>query len=109
MNTQGRIAWAAQAWISPGIGLFLGQAGNNRCHRHMAMQLEQLAHLSPSRFSHWFKTCSGLSLRSYHKWHRLIRVLQAVSGAVNPYRAWPWNSPVKTTILLLLLPIGRTL
>lgn len=203
MNIQGHIAWAGQAWIGPGIGLFLGQAGNNQLHRHMAVQLaigleapvrvyagdgqccapvvairagvehrieagrllsiyldpfcaearalclneplqcldlgepgpllqalqqvgkptaelrqalnrylqlppgspleprllrllpllddpdcslQQLAqqvHLSPSRFSHWFKTCSGLPLRSYRKWHRLIRALQAISGGHN--------------------------
>lgn len=203
MNTQGYIAWVGQAWIGPGIGLFLGQAGNNQCHRHMAVQLaigldepvrviapggglsapavairaglehridagrllsiyldpfcaearalrlseplqslalddpsallealqqvekpaaelrqalnlylqlppaapleprllrllpllddpdcnlQQLAqkmHLSPSRFSHWFKASSGLPLRSYRKWHRLIRALQAISDGHN--------------------------
>ncbi|MFZ3152960.1 helix-turn-helix domain-containing protein [Pseudomonas sp.] len=203
MNTQGHIAWVGQAWIGPGLGLFLGQAGNNQCHRHMAVQLAiglqepvrvvtsdgelcapavairaglehrieasrllsiyldpfcaearalslneplqslalgdpgtllqalqrvdspaadlrqalnlllrlpppvpldprlqrllpllddldcslqqlaQQAHLSPSRFSHWFKACSGLPLRSYRKWHRLIRALQAVAAGHN--------------------------
>lgn len=203
MNTQRHIAWVGQAWIGPGIGLFLGQAGNNQCHRHMAVQLAiglqepvrvvtadgvlcapavairaglehrieasrllsiyldpfcaearalrlseplqlldlgdpgallqalqqvekpaaqlrqalnrylqlppaapiearllrllpllddpdctlhqlaQLAHLSPSRFSHWFKACSGLPLRSYRKWHRLIRALQAIADGHN--------------------------
>lgn len=203
MNTQGHIAWVGQAWVGPGIGLFLGQVGNNQRHRHMAVQLAiglqapvrvvssggelcapavairaglehrieasrllsiyldpfcaearalrlneplqrlalgdpgallealqqvetpsaelrqalnrylqlppaapleprllrllpllddpdcnlqllaQQVHLSPSRFSHWFKTCSGLPLRSYRKWHRLIRALQAVSAGHN--------------------------
>jgi AraC-like DNA-binding protein len=203
MRTQAHIAWVGQAWITPGVGLFLGQAGNNQCHRHMAVQLaigleapvrvvsaggelcapavairaglehrieasrllsiyldpfcaearalrlneplqrlelgdpgvllealqqvdmpaaelrqalnlylqlppaapldprllrllpllddpdcnlQQLAqqvHLSPSRFSHWFTASSGLPLRSYRKWHRLIRALQAVGGGHN--------------------------
>lgn len=203
MRTQAHIAWVGQAWITPGVGLFLGQAGNNQCHRHMAVQLaigldepvrviapggglsapavairaglehridagrllsvyldpfcaearalrlseplqslalgdpsallealqqveapaaelrqalnlylqlppaapleprllrllpllddpdsnlQQLAqqmHLSPSRFSHWFKASSGLPLRSYRKWHRLIRALQAIAEGHN--------------------------
>lgn len=203
MNTQGHIAWVGQAWIGPGIGLFLGQAGNNQWHRHMAVQLAigldkpvrviapggvlsapavairaglehrieagrllsiyldpfcaearalglneplqrlvlgdpgallqalqqgqtpaaelrqtlgrylqlppvapldprllrllpllddpdhdlrrlaQQVHLSPSRFSHWFSASCGLPLRSYRKWHRLIRALQAISEGHN--------------------------
>lgn len=203
MNTPGHSAWVGQAWIGPGIGLFLGQAGNNQCHRHMAVQLAigldapvrvvcpdgelcapavairaglehrieagrllsiyldpfcaearaldlneplqrlvlgdpgallqalqqgqtpaaelrqtlgrylqlppvapldarlarllpllddpdhdlrrlaQQVHLSSSRFSHWFKASSGLPLRSYRKWHRLIRALQAISDGHN--------------------------
>ncbi len=39
MKTQGHIAWAGQAWVGPGIDLFLGQAGHNQTHRHMAVQL----------------------------------------------------------------------
>ena len=203
MKTQGHIAWAGQAWIGPGIGLFLGQAGHNQAHRHMAVQLAigldaplrvwaadealcapvvairagtlhrieagrllsvyldpfcaearalglseplqglelgepgpllqalqrgegdvtelrqalgrylqlppaapldprlarllpllddpdhdlrrlaQQVHLSPSRFSHWFSASCGLPLRSYRKWHRLIRALQAIAQGHN--------------------------
>jgi len=32
--------------------------------------------LSPSRFSHWFKEKTGMSLRTYRKWRKLIRGLE---------------------------------
>ncbi len=34
--------------------------------------LATMAHLSPSRFSHWFSERTGLPLRSYKKWLKLI-------------------------------------
>lgn len=35
-------------------------------------QLAELAYLSPSRFSHWFSEQTGLPLRSYKKWLKLL-------------------------------------
>ncbi len=39
-------------------------------------QLAARVNLSPSRFSHWFTEQTGLPLRSYRKWLRLILALQ---------------------------------
>lgn len=36
-------------------------------------ELADTAHLSESRFSHWFKEQTGMPLRSYRKWLRLIQ------------------------------------
>lgn len=38
-------------------------------------------HLSPSRFSHWFAQHSGIPLRTYRKWLRLICSLQYLQQA----------------------------
>lgn len=38
-------------------------------------ELAELCQLSPSRFSHWFSEQTGLPLRSYQKWLRLISAL----------------------------------
>jgi AraC-like DNA-binding protein len=38
--------------------------------------LAALAHLSPTRFSHWFVEQTGVPLRSYVKWLRLTQSLQ---------------------------------
>jgi AraC-like DNA-binding protein len=40
--------------------------------------LARLCGLSPDRFSHWFRESTGLPLRSYRKWLRLMAALQAV-------------------------------
>ncbi len=39
-------------------------------------QLARICHLSPSRFSHWFSKETGMPLRSYRKWLRLIKALE---------------------------------
>jgi len=43
------------------------------------VRLAALVHLSPTRFSHWFVEQTGLQLRSYRKWSRLVVALQFVS------------------------------
>ena len=40
-------------------------------------QVARICHLSPSRFSHWFSQKTGMPLRSYRKWLRLIKALEA--------------------------------
>ncbi|MDP2745420.1 MAG: helix-turn-helix domain-containing protein [Pseudomonas sp.] len=35
--------------------------------------------MSPTRFSHWFVEQTGLPLRSYRKWSRLVVALRFVS------------------------------
>ena len=42
-------------------------------------RLAELVHLSPTRFSHWFVEQTGLPLRSYRKWNRLVVALRFVS------------------------------
>lgn len=46
--------------------------------------LAAMVHLSPDRFSHWFVEQTGLPLRSYLKWVRLIEALRqlAVGGSL---------------------------
>lgn len=39
-------------------------------------QLAECAFLSPSRFSHWFREETGMPLRSYRKWLRVIHALE---------------------------------
>ena len=39
-------------------------------------QLASICYLSPSRFSHWFSQETGMPLRSYRKWLRLIKALE---------------------------------
>jgi len=39
--------------------------------------------LSPTRFSHWFVEQTGLPLRSYGKWLRLLAALQAIASGRN--------------------------
>lgn len=44
-------------------------------------RLAALAGLSETRFSHWFRAQTGMPLRSYRKWLRLVRALeQALQG-----------------------------
>lgn len=43
------------------------------------IRLAELVHLSPTRFSHWFVEQTGLPLRSYRKWSRLVVALRFVS------------------------------
>lgn len=43
-------------------------AGDNTSQK----SLSGLIHLSPSRFSHWFAEQTGMPLRSYRKWLRLL-------------------------------------
>lgn len=44
-------------------------------------ELAALTGLSPSRFSHWFSGRTGVPLRSYRKWLRLVRGLEyALNG-----------------------------
>ncbi|KFX69985.1 AraC family transcriptional regulator [Pseudomonas taeanensis MS-3] len=46
-------------------------------------ELAQLVHLSPTRFSHWFVKQTGLPLRSYRRWVRLIVALQHIASGDN--------------------------
>ncbi|WP_027873743.1 helix-turn-helix domain-containing protein [Spongiibacter marinus] len=48
-------------------------------------QLARICHLSPSRFSHWFSQETGMPLRSYRKWLRLIKALETavLTGSLN--------------------------
>ncbi|WP_298184263.1 helix-turn-helix domain-containing protein [uncultured Pseudomonas sp.] len=46
-------------------------------------RLAELVHLSPTRFSHWFVEQTGLPLRSYRKWSRLVVALRFVSVGHN--------------------------
>lgn len=39
MNVPQGIRWHGKAWISPGVGIFLGRAGSHDWHRHMAHQI----------------------------------------------------------------------
>ncbi|MBB5188862.1 AraC-like DNA-binding protein [Zhongshania antarctica] len=43
-------------------------SGNNTTQK----TLSSLLHLSPSRFSHWFTEQTGMPLRSYRKWLKLL-------------------------------------
>jgi len=45
--------------------------------------LAQRVHLSPTRFSHWFVEQTGLPLRSYRKWGRLVVALQHIASGAN--------------------------
>lgn len=46
-------------------------------------ELAALADLSPSRFSHWFRAGTGMPLRSYRKWLRLIQGLEQAMGTAS--------------------------
>ncbi|MFZ6798807.1 helix-turn-helix transcriptional regulator [Undibacterium sp. Di24W] len=53
-------------------------------------KLAQQIALSESRFSHWFREQTGMPLRSYRKWLRLIVALEAIldgSNAINAAHA----------------------
>ncbi|WP_372810491.1 helix-turn-helix domain-containing protein [Litorivivens sp.] len=54
--------------------------GNNNISRD---ELAALCRLSPSRFSHWFSEQTGLPLRSYRKWLRLITALEIALTTTN--------------------------
>lgn len=54
------------------------QQGLDDKHQPDRRELAQLAGLSESRFSHWFCEHTGMPLRSYRKWLRLIHGLQQV-------------------------------
>lgn len=43
-------------------------------------ELADLMHLSTTRFSHWFVEQTGLPLRSYRKWLRLVAALQLITA-----------------------------
>lgn len=45
-------------------------------------EMAALVHLSPTRFSHWFVEQTGLPLRSYAKWLRLMQALQHLAKGV---------------------------
>lgn len=47
--------------------------------------LARMCHLSPGRFSHWFSKETGMPLRSYRKWLRLIKALETavLTGSLN--------------------------
>lgn len=45
--------------------------------------LAKRVHLSPTRFSHWFVEQTGLPLRSYRKWSRLVMALQHIASGAN--------------------------
>ena len=46
---------------------------------HSRDELAKLVHLSPTRFSHWFVEQTGLPLRSYRKWARLVNAIQEIA------------------------------
>ena len=45
--------------------------------------LAKRVHLSPTRFSHWFVEQTGLPLRRYRKWSRLVIALQHIASGAN--------------------------
>lgn len=45
-------------------------------HPHRRARLAAMAGLSETRFSHWFREHTGMPLRSYRKWLRLVRGLE---------------------------------
>lgn len=49
--------------------------------------LASIAHLSPTRFSHWFVERTGVPLRSYKKWLKLRIAVDAVLEGRNPIEA----------------------
>lgn len=49
--------------------------------------LAKKAHLSPSRFSHWFVEQAGIPLRSYKKWLKLRMAMDALLDGINPMDA----------------------
>lgn len=49
--------------------------------------LAEIAHLSPTRFSHWFVERTGVPLRSYKKWLKLRVAVDAVLEGRNPMEA----------------------
>ncbi len=49
--------------------------------------LAKIAHLSPTRFSHWFVERTGVPLRSYKKWLKLRIAVDAVLDGKNPMEA----------------------
>lgn len=55
-----------------GIVLCALKSGISRGHDISRTALADLIHLSPSRFSHWFTEQTGLPLRSYRKWLKLL-------------------------------------
>lgn len=56
------------------------QQGLEDMHLPDRRELAQLAGLSESRFSHWFCEHTGMPLRSYRKWLRLIHGLRQALG-----------------------------
>lgn len=54
---------------------------SGRTEAQRRQDLARLVGLSESRFSHWFRERTGMPLRSYYKWLRLVRgVEQVLSG-----------------------------
>ncbi|MFE8073338.1 AraC family transcriptional regulator [Marinobacteraceae bacterium S3BR75-40.1] len=49
--------------------------------------LAKIAHLSPTRFSHWFVECTGVPLRSYKKWLKLRIAMDALLNGTAPTHA----------------------
>lgn len=49
--------------------------------------LAALANLSPTRFSHWFKEHTGIPLRSYKKWLKLMLGIEAMLEGASPVEA----------------------
>ncbi len=49
--------------------------------------LASIAHLSPTRFSHWFVERTGVPLRSYKKWFKLRGAMDALLDGKNPMEA----------------------
>ncbi len=49
--------------------------------------LAGIAHLSPTRFSHWFVERTGVPLRSYKKWFKLRVAMDALLDGKNPMQA----------------------
>ena len=58
--------------------------GATRGHREVERgELAAIVSLSPSRFSHWFRQQTGMPLRSYKKWLRLIHGMNLVLQGYN--------------------------
>jgi AraC-like DNA-binding protein len=51
------------------------------------LELSSEIALSSSRFSHWFREQTGMPLRSYRKWLRLVLALESILSGTSPLEA----------------------
>jgi AraC-like DNA-binding protein len=56
-------------------------------HEMSRTDLAAVANLSPTRFSHWFKEHTGIPLRSYKKWLKLMLGIEAMLAGASPVEA----------------------